>query len=166
MEPVEFTEPSGDDITAPTLEQVIERMRLGDDYWGPYSPMGWLKRGNPPSSQLVIIRHPRRGWYLEYEAAGPPPRRVVAAAPGGRLGNWVEHWHEGQTSFFPASSFLPQAFAEQAVAAFLDGRDPSETGLWEPFRWDTHKREVPPPDGLLQRLLGLRRVIERAEPTA
>ncbi len=84
---------------------------------------------------------------------------------GGRRRVWVDQWHEGRTSFFPAACFLPQEFAEGAVAAFLAGRDPSEVGRWEAFRWDTHKRELPPPDGLVQWLFRRRPVLERAAPT-
>jgi hypothetical protein len=157
MDAVEYIEPSGDDIADPTPEQVVGYMRQAyDDYWGPYSPMGCLKRGNPPSSQLVFIRHPRRGWYLEYETDGPPKRRVVAVDPAGQQGAWVEHWHEGQTSFFPPACFLPLAVAEQAVTDFLAAHDPSASGSWEPFRWDTHKRASPPDDESA--------VIERADP--
>ena len=110
---VEYTEPSGDSIADPTPEQVVASMRLEyEDNWGPYSPMGWLQRGNPPSSQLIFIRHPHRGWYLEYDTDGPPKRRVVAIDPVGASGAWVEHWHGGQTSFFPTACFRPQAVAE------------------------------------------------------
>ena len=163
----EYTEPSGDDIAHPTEERVIASMRRDyDEYWGPYSLMGWLKCGNPPSRQLILIRHPSRGWYLEYGSDGPPVRRVVAIDIAGRARTWVEHWHEGRTSYFPAACFLPQSVAERAVSDFLAARDPSASGAWEPFRWRSHKRAEPPPDGLLQWLLRRRPVVERAEPPA
>jgi hypothetical protein len=166
MEVVEYTDPSGDNIADPTPEQVVGAMRLGDDYWGPYSPMGWLKRGNPPTNQLIFIRHPRRGWYLEYRADGLPERQLVAVDPSAVRHAWVEHGEGGQTYFFAARCFLPPPAAERAVADFLAGRDPSVAGGWEPYRWGTHKRLEPPPDGLIQWLLSRRPVVERAEPAA
>jgi hypothetical protein len=167
VEPVTYTEPSGDEADRPTAEQVVATMRRQyADGWGPYSPVGVLRQGNPPSRVLVLVRHPRHGWYLEYKSdwsGGAYTRHVVADDPAGPRRAWVQHWESGQTWYFSAACFRPQEQAERAVADFLGGRDPSATGRWSAYRWGVHKRAEPPPDGLLQRLLG-RPVVESADP--
>ena len=145
-EPLVYFEPSNDSIRGPTAEQVVGLMRRDDGYWGPYSPVGRLVAQQPVRTSLVIIRHPRRGWYLPYDSEGPPPRSVVAYDPGGERGRWVEHWVEGETAYFPAAGFLPQSVAERVVADFIARREPSAAAAWESFDWRVHRLQGPPED--------------------
>ncbi len=56
-----FIQPSGDDIKDPAAAEIVEFMRQDyDEHWGPYSPTGQLLYGT--SHELILVRHPRRGW--------------------------------------------------------------------------------------------------------
>lgn len=63
MAALTFVEPSGAQVEDPSADWVIARMREGDpEYWGPYSPYGWLKwHAPPPERWLILLWHPRRG---------------------------------------------------------------------------------------------------------
>jgi hypothetical protein len=145
-----FVEPSNDFIEAPTAEQVVALMRQDGDYWGPYSPVGQLLWDEPGRCQLFFVRHPRRGWYIEFDASwdtsAGPKQHLVAVDPSGDRGAWVEHWAEGDTSYFLAACFVSQEIAERVVTDFLATRQPSPAASWEPVDWRVHKREGPPDD--------------------
>jgi hypothetical protein len=152
-----YFEPSNDRVEDATAEQVIESMRHDEGYRGSYSPVGQLHWGG--RCMLYFVRHPRRGWYIEYDggdAGGPgPQRRLVAVDPAGDRDGWVEQWAEGETSYFLAACFLPQATAERVVADFMTARAPSPAVAWEPVDWRLHRREGPPDDES--------RIVEEAE---
>ena len=151
MDPVNYVEPSGDSVANPTADQVVALMRSDDgEYWGPYSPMGWLERGNPPACSLVFVRHPRRGWYLEYTELREPERCLASVDPAGDRSGWVEHWMEGDTHYFLAACFVPQAIAERAVTDFFAGCGPSPAAVWEPFDDEVHRREPDDEAALLE----------------
>jgi hypothetical protein len=147
MESFSFIEPSGDFLNAPTAEKITALMRQGDEeYWGPYSPVGRLDYGNPPASRLFLLRHPRRGWYVQYDTFDAPARCLVAIDPEGDRGAWVEHWAEGDISYFLAACFVPLVVAERVVEDFMASRQPSPSAVWEPFDGRLHWREEPPDD--------------------
>jgi hypothetical protein len=109
-----------------------------------------LSWDGPGRCLLFFVRHPRRGWYIEYDASfttsKKPKRHLVAIEPNADRNAWVEHWAEGEPSFFLAACFLPQAVAEQVVTDFLATRQPSPAVTWEPVDWSVHRREEPPDD--------------------
>nr|CAA9279234.1 hypothetical protein AVDCRST_MAG63-3480 [uncultured Armatimonadetes bacterium] len=159
MGTVVYVEPSGDAAENATADQVIGWMRKDDEeYWGPYSPMGMLRRGGPPECWLIFLRHPRRGWYLEHTDFSEPRQNLAAVDPAGDRSGWVEHWIEGETQYFLAACFVPQAVAESAVTDFLAGCQPSPAAVWEAFDDEVHRREDEPDDGAA--------VLETAEPEA
>jgi hypothetical protein len=142
-----FLEPSGDGIRDLPASEIITLMRQNDDeYWGPYSPVAIIEWGSPPLYSLFFVRHPRRGWYFEYSSYQEPKRNLVAVQPTEDRPTWVEHWAEGETAFFLASCFLPQAIAERIVTDFLNSQQPTPTVHWEEFHWTVHRRESPPDD--------------------
>jgi hypothetical protein len=145
-EPLVYFEPSNDRVRGPAADQVVALMRRDGEYWGPYSPVGRLVAQRPVGVSLVFIRHPRRGWYLQYDSDGPPPRSLVAYDPEGERGRWVEHWAEGETACFPVACFLPQEVAERVVTDFIARREPSTAVAWEPFDWRVHRLQAPPED--------------------
>lgn len=142
-----YIEPSGDRVDNPTREQVIALMREGDEeYWGPYSPVGMLEYDSPPVYRLLFIRHSRRGWYVQYEDFSEPKRSLVAVEPEGKREAWIEHWAEGDISYFLAACFIPLEAAEKIVSEFLDTCQPSPALTWEPLNGHIHWRELPPDD--------------------
>jgi hypothetical protein len=144
-EPLLYFEPSNDIVRDPSAEQVIALMRRDGEYWGPYSPVGRLLCQKPARVSLYFVRHPRRGWYLQYESEAPA-RNLVAYDPNAERGRWVEHWAEGETAYFPVACFLPQSTAERVVADFIALREPSAAAAWEPFDWRVHRLQGPPED--------------------
>ncbi len=134
-------------------------MREDEGFRGPYSPVGHLHGEGPGRCLLYFVRHPRRGWYIEYNAdfedSPGPKRHLVAVSPAGDRKAWVEQWAEGETSYFLAACFLPQEVAEQVVGDFMASRQPSAAVTWEPIDWRVHRTEGPPEDESL--------VVEEAE---
>lgn len=156
MATLTFVEPSGDRIEDVTVERVVELMRTNGEYWGPYSPAGQLLRRGDDRVDLFLVRHPRRGWYVQYDDLDKAAQTLVAVELNGVRDGWVEHWAEGDTSFFLAACFVPQAAAERVVTDFAASGRPSAAVAWEPMRWDTHRREEEPEDE--------GQILERAEP--
>lgn len=145
-----YFEPSNDRTENVTAEQVLASMREDPAFARSYSPVGQLHGTGPGRPTLFFVRHPRRGWYVEYDAPAADGtnerRQLVAVDPEGDRDAWVEHWAEGETEYFLAACFLPEADAEQAVRDFLASGEPSPSLAWEALRWDLHRREGPPED--------------------
>jgi hypothetical protein len=145
-----YTEPSGHDVPNPTADQMLGFMRQEyDDYWGPYSPLGVLVwHQHPPQDaptlvglgtatqrqQLLFVRHPRRGWYIEYSTPNLPERGwLVPLNPAADRDLYVKHWAHGEQLHFLTACFVPQAAAERVVTDFLATREPSPVVAWVPF---------------------------------
>ena len=120
-----------------------------------------------------MLRHPRRGRYLECDQPWSDEtegelvaarNELVAVQSGGDRARWVEHWMHGEASYFLAACFVPQSVAERVMADFMASGRPSGAAAWEPLDTNPHKRESPPPDGLLHWVLGRRPVVEAADP--
>jgi hypothetical protein len=156
MERFVYIEPSGDSVPDPTAAQLIDLMRDGDEeYWGPYSPVARLEYGSPPQKDLLLVRHPRRGWFVLYTSDTTGEALVVVDSSQDR-GGWVEHWAEGDISYFLAACFVPLALAELAVESFRASRQPSSDLTWELFDRRVHWRELPPDDDAA--------IVETADP--
>ena len=160
METVWYTEPSGNELPNTTAEQIHEFMRREyDGYWGPYSPVGVLRwYEHPPQpepslvglgqdreiSQLLFIRHPRRGWFFEYNGYRGQRRWLVSLAAEGGPEKWMRHWAFGEPLYFLAPCFVPQPVAEQVVADFLATKEPSPAVRWVEFNSLEPRRDSRP----------------------
>jgi hypothetical protein len=151
METVWYAGPSGGEhVPNPTAAWMIEVLRRGDDYWGPYSPVGVLRwhvhqRQRVPTliglnitatsrQQLLFVRHPKRGWYFEYSTRNLPRRRwVVPLDPTAHHEKYIKHWANGEQLFFLAASFVSQPAAERIVTTFLRNRGTSRVVRWASF---------------------------------
>lgn len=149
MDTVWYTEPSGNYLANPTAAFLVERMRQGVEYWGPYSPVATLCWHEHPHQevpsrvgtgtetmrqQLIAIRHPKRGWYFEYDTVNSPdPRWLVPLDPAADRDSFVTCWANGEQLHFLKGCFVPLPTAEQIVTEFLDSREPSTVVQWVPF---------------------------------
>ncbi len=71
MDTLWYAGPSGgEDVPNPTAEWMVEVMRRGDDYWGPYSPVGVLCWHTHPAQRV-------------------PTRTGLGTATGGQEGLWA-----------------------------------------------------------------------------
>lgn len=141
-----YFEPSGDRIDNPTLDQMIEFVRQDSEYWGPYSPVGYIYRDDAGVRVvLYFIRHPRRGWYIEHDTRASREHWVAVNPPGNRIG-WVEHWAEGETAFFLEACFVSQEVFEVVLRDFFVSPGRSTAVNWEPIHWDIHRRADQPDD--------------------
>ena len=142
-----YTGPSGGEHVAnPTAEQMVEFMRRGEDYWGPYSPVGELCWHEHPAQQtpslgglgtptqreqLLFIRHPKRGWYLEYSTYNAPEKRwLVPLDPNASRDKYVKQWACGEQVHLLAACLVPAAAAERVVADFVATGEPSPAVSW------------------------------------
>jgi hypothetical protein len=161
-------DPDGEWVPNPTTEQVVGFMRQDYDTWGPYSPMielAWHE--HPPQSvpsmgglggaslrdQLLVVRHPDRGWFFEYSSRRGAGRWLVPLDPSADQAEWVRHWVCGERTCFLAASFVGQAVGERVVADFLATKDPSPAVRWVEFesihprlewtRWRKRQQQSP-----------------------
>jgi hypothetical protein len=148
METLWYTEPSGNEIANPSAGQMIAFMRQEyEENWGPYSPVGvleWHEHPDQPvptrvgleadseTSQLILIRHPERGWFFEFSGK-TPDRWLVSLAAGGDRRKWVKHWACGEKTCFLAACFIPQDLGERVVLDFLATKEPSPVVPWVDF---------------------------------
>jgi hypothetical protein len=145
-----YTGPSGGEHVAnPTAKQMTEFMRRGEDYWGPYSPLGELCWHEHPQQrtpslgglgtatqlqQLLFIRHPKRGWYFEYGTYNAPAKRwLVPLDPNATPDKYVKTWAYGEQLHFLGACFVSEAVAERIVADFLEDGEPSPAVSWVEF---------------------------------
>lgn len=128
----------GGEALDPTPDEVFAVMALPyDGHWGPYQPVGeieWYDPARPQavggrrerSAQLILVRHPDRGWYFEYSGSGQWLAPLDPAGPPGH----VLHWCWGEEQWFRAASFVPDPAARQVVADFLASGRPSPAIAW------------------------------------
>jgi hypothetical protein len=163
METVWYTEPSGDYLPNPTVDQMLGFMRQEyDGNWGPYSPVGvlrWYEHSPQPEPslvglglksevcQLLFVRHPERGWFFEFSGYGGDRRWLAAVGTETGPEEWVQHWACGEQTYFLASCFVPQPTAEQVVTDFLATKEPSPAVLWAEFDSLEPRRDSPPRQG-------------------
>ena len=129
----------------PPAEDVLAHLQADYDTWGWADPMvelGWHE-GSHLVDQLLVVRHPVRGFYCEYSGRRPE-RWAVAVAQAG--GEWVPQMSNGAQAYFLACCFLPLAMAEQVVGKFIDNGALSVAVRWVPFE-DLYPRRDRPPGG-------------------
>lgn len=172
MEAVWYNGPSGGEhVRNPGPERMRGVMCRGDDYWGPYSPVGtlaWHERSSPERSdgtglgtatqlaQLLFIRHPEHGWYFEYSASdrsGHP--WLVAVDDSADRGRWVKHWAYGEEVYLMAACFIRHRLAEEVVTGFLASRQPPPSVPWIPFETLTPRLDLDE----YERRLGAERIV-------
>ncbi|WP_148087926.1 hypothetical protein [Gemmata obscuriglobus] len=142
---VSLSWPGGESLD-PTPDEVLAVMALPyGGNWGPYQPVGeieWFDPARPPTAggrreraaQLILIRHPERGWYFEYDGPSGPggsDEWLAPLDPAGPPGH-LRHWCWGEEQWFRAASFVPDVTARQVVADFLASGRPSAAITWAP----------------------------------
>src|SRR5437016_452107 len=92
--------PDNEHVPNPSIEWLRDLMRSDyDDTWGPYSPVAVLCWHQHPKQkpltrvglgsrterqQLIMVRHPKRGWYFEYSTSNEAEKKwVVPLNPKG-----------------------------------------------------------------------------------
>jgi hypothetical protein len=156
METLWCCDPSAEWVANPSPDQVVGYMRQDYDTWGPYSPMielGWHE--HPPQAvpttaglggaslrdQLLVVRHPERGWFFEYSSYRGAGRWLVPHNQAANQADWVEHWACGEETCFLVACFVGQAAGEQIVADFIVTKGPSPVVTWVPFESITPRLE-------------------------
>jgi hypothetical protein len=149
----------GEDVPNPAAAWMHEVMRRGEDYWGPFSSVGVLCwHEHPPQrkltrgglgtatevSQILFIRHAKRGWFFEFSADREQHRWLVPAPREGEPEKWVRQWAYGEQLCFLAGCFVPQEVAERIVEDFLATMEPSPSVRWVDFETLTPRRSSAP----------------------
>ncbi len=151
---------SGEWLPSPSAEAVVAYMRADYAEWGWADPMVELalyeRRGEsvPPVPgmsgdelvrQLLVIRHPDRGFYFEYSER--PGRWLAAIDPAGNRDEWVPCMSHGEEAFFLAACFLPPAASERVVTDFVATQELSAAVEWVRFESLSPRRDQPPRRG-------------------
>jgi hypothetical protein len=175
MKTVWFDGPCGEYTPNPSAAWLHEVMRRDEQYWGPYSPVGvlaWHKHRpqkeltrvglgtRTQQSQLLFVRHPKRGWYFEYNTSNQPQDRwLVPLDSAADQRKWVKHWSYGEHMYFLAACFVPQGLAEQIVTDYLSNGAPSPAVQWVEYESVLPRKD---PDSYRE----WRREVKKAEHSA
>jgi len=130
---VELTGPDGHPIFQPSDEAVVGLLRKGDQYWESGSgAMGIdvVVSTSGAKRTMIVIARKALGVHLElYGEEGA--RDYLLSVKAGEEERAVAVWVGGEKHYLPASTFIPEPEAEEAILEFVRTGEASNASLWK-----------------------------------